>query len=371
MSESGSANRHRADAAIAIGGGRFEIAPILVHSPARDEVLVQLRASGICHTDADHLRSESTPFVMGHEGAGVVRQVGAGVQHVKPGDPVLLTWAIACGHCFQCVRGSEVLCETYGRDRGAAAPGSTQRPSGESVPRFFSLGTMSTMTVVRKEAVVLLPQDIPFTSACILGCAVMTGYGSVVNAAKVRPGSSVTVIGCGGVGLNVIQAARIAGATQIVAIDVNPGRFRLARELGATATVLADRSDRGLLQAAATVQGLCGGRGSDYAFECTGNALLGASPLACIRDGGTAVQVSGIETEVVVDMALFEWDKLYLNPLYGQCRPTIDFPALFELYRSGRLQLDSLVTRTYPLQDLAEALQHMKTGSVTKAVLAL
>lgn len=358
-------------AAVADGNGAFAIEDLALADPGPQEVRVELRAAGVCHTDADMVRTATHPFVLGHEGAGVVSAIGPDVDHVSVGDPVLLTWALACGSCFQCLRGNQTLCETYRGDRGHAHHGSTKRKNGQHVVRSFFLGTMSTATVVRREAVVPLPADIPFTSACLLGCAVMTGYGSVVNVAKVQPGTSVTVIGCGGVGLNVIQGARIAGAARIIAIDVDEERFAMARRLGATDTILADRSDERLLEAAAKVAQLCDRRGSDYAFECTAVPALGAAPLACVRNGGVAVQVSGIEQEISIDMSLFEWDKTYINPLYGKARPGVDFPILFELYRRGQLLLDELVTRTYDLDELPRAFDDMHAGRNAKGVIVL
>lgn len=360
-----------ARAAVADGRGGFAIEEIEVAAPGPQEVRVDLRASGICHTDLDAVRTTIRPFIMGHEGAGVVSAVGSEVDGVAVGDPVLLTWAIACGTCFQCVRGNQVLCENYGTERGHAHHGATTRSGGGPIDRFFTLGTMSTATLVRREAVVPLPRDLPLTSACLLGCAVMTGYGSVVNAARVRPGSSVVVIGCGGVGLNVIQAARIAGAADIVAVDVDESRFEMARRLGATETVLAHRSDTALLETAQRVIRTHGGRGCDYAFECTGVPSLGASPLAFVRNGGVAIQVSGVEQEISIDMTLFEWDKTFLNPLYGKARPAVDYPILFDLYRRGLLILDELVTRRYELDDLPQALADLEAGRNAKGVLTL
>jgi S-(hydroxymethyl)glutathione dehydrogenase/alcohol dehydrogenase len=211
----------------------------------------------------------------------------------------------------------------------------------------------------------------PFESACIMGCGVMTGYGSVVNAAKVEPGSSVVVIGCGGVGLNVIQGARIAGALTIIAIDLSETRLQMARQFGATHTLQARREDEGLKEAADQVRGMTGGRGADYAFEATANPALGAAPLAMVRHGGTAVQVSGIEQELTIDMNLFEWDKTYLNPLYGKCCPERDFPRLFGLYQSGRLLLDELVSKRYRLDQLGEAFEDMHAGRIAKGVIVM
>ena len=197
----------------------------------------------------------------------------------------------------------------------------------------------------------------------------MTGYGSVVNAAKVKAGTSVVVLGTGGVGLNVIQGARIAGAGKIIAVDINPLRLEMAKEYGATHTLLAEKTDKGLLNAAKIVKTLTNGRGADYAFECTAIPELGAAPLAMIRNAGTAVQVSGIEQEIVIDMNLFEWDKVYINPLYGKARPQIDFPILQDLYAKGDLILDKMVTKTYCLEDLAEAFLDMHAGRNAKGVI--
>lgn len=232
---------------------------------------------------------------------------------------------------------------------------------------------MSTTTVVRKEAVVPLPAEIPYTSACILGCAVMTGYGSVVNAARVRPGSTVAVIGCGGVGLNVIQGARIAGAARIIAVDIHTSRLDDAQQFGATDLVHADAADEGLRAAAREVVALLGGHGADYAFECTGIPALGVAPLSFTRDGGTVIQVSGVEQPITVDMSLFEWDKTYLNPLYGGCRPKIDFPILFDLYSRDLLLLDELVTQTYALDkaSLDQAFVDMHAGRNRKGVIRI
>jgi S-(hydroxymethyl)glutathione dehydrogenase/alcohol dehydrogenase len=208
-----------------------------------------------------------------------------------------------------------------------------------------------------------------FEAASIIGCGVMTGYGSVVNVAKVKPGSSVAVLGTGGVGLNVIQGARICGATIIIAVDISPQRLEMAKFFGATHTITADKNDAGLMQAAQQVKALTLGRGADYAFECTAIPQLGAAPLAMIRNAGMAVQVSGIEQEITIDMNLFEWDKIYINPLYGKCRPQVDFPKIVELYDNGSLLLEEMITQTYPLDDLQKAFDDMLKGKNAKGVI--
>lgn len=334
--------------------------------PGPGEVLVALRAAGVCHTDWDVKRNAKDRLVMGHEGAGVVLRVGEGVANVAPGNHVALNWAVPCGRCFQCVRGNQSICEdkpTVPRERTIFG--------GAGIRRAFALGTMATHTVVRMEACVAIDRAIPFAVAAIVGCGVMTGVGSVLNAARVEPGSSVVVIGTGGVGLNCVQGARLSGATQIIAIDVNPDRLQMARQFGATHCIQADRDDAGLLRAAEEVRKLTGGRGADYSFESTAVPELGAAPLAVIRNGGMAVQASGIETTIPFNMELFEWDKTYINPLYGKCVPTRDFPRLFALYQTGQLKLDEMVTRTYALEELDAAFADMHAGRNAKGVLLI
>jgi Zn-dependent alcohol dehydrogenase len=361
-------------AAVADAKGSFSIEAIDIHPPGHGEVRVTMKASGICHTDYDSL-NWSVHHVLGHEGAGIVESVGEGVSHVRPGDKVLLNWAIPCHECYQCQHGHQNICErnspVCGRnpDEGAAHLGATTWKGDQPLKRSFNIGTLSTHTVVRKEAVIPTTVNIPFDSACIIGCGVMTGYGSVVNAAQLQAGSSAVVLGTGGVGLNVIQACRIVGAAHIIAVDVNENRLEMAKRFGATYCILADRADQGLSKVAETVKALCGDRGADYAFECTGVPALGAAPLAMIRNAGTAIQVSGIEEAIEIDMQLFEWDKVYLNPLYGQSKPEYDFPKLLAHYQSGALLLDELVTRTYPLEDLQTAIDDMLAGRNAKGVI--
>jgi S-(hydroxymethyl)glutathione dehydrogenase/alcohol dehydrogenase len=361
-----------AKAAVADRNGFFTLEEIEVHPPQAGEVRVALKASGICHTDYDSL-NWGYHHVLGHEGAGIVESVGEGVSHVKAGDEVLLNWAIPCRACYQCQTGHQNICEKNSPvtgtnpDDGAARVGSTLW-KGAPLKRSFNIGTLSTHTVVKQQAVIPYQVKIPFESACIIGCGVMTGYGSVVNAAKLAAGSSAVVLGTGGVGLNVIQGARISGAAKIIAIDVNQQRLDMARQFGATHLVLADRADVGLTAAAEKVKLLCGGRGADYAFECTGVPALGAAPLAMVRNAGTAVQVSGIEQSIEIDMRLFEWDKIYMNPLYGMAMPEFDFPKLLDLYSQGTLKLDELITRTYALEDLQQAIDDMLAGRNAKGV---
>jgi S-(hydroxymethyl)glutathione dehydrogenase/alcohol dehydrogenase len=232
------------------------------------------------------------------------------------------------------------------------------------------LGTLSEYALVKESVVVRVQEkNLNFSAASIVSCGVMTGYGSVVNSAKLKAGSSVVVLGCGGVGLNVINACEISGAGRIIAIDINPKKLELAEQFGATDVILADRADKDLTRAAEKVKTLLEGREADYAFECTAVPALGVAPLAMIRNAGTAVQVSGIEEEITIDMRLFEWDKIYINPLYGKCRPQIDFPKLMQLYKKGVLKLDEMITREYRLDDLQQAFDDMLAGKNAKGVI--
>lgn len=363
-------SRVRSAAVVANGQEGLALEETELEAPGPMELVVETKAAGLCHTDLDAMRDATSPFVLGHEGAGIVVAIGSGVQGVGIGDHVLLTWAISCGSCFTCVAGMPVHCERLGLAHGGAHAGST-RLGMQPLPRFFQLGTMAELAVVRREAVVVLPRHIPFDLAAILGCGVMTGFGSVVNVARVEPGSSVAVIGCGGVGLSAVQGARIAGAATVVALDVDRETLSLARELGATHTLLVDPADRHLEDAAREVLGMAAGRGVDYAFECTGLPRLAASPLRLVRHGGTAVQVSGVEQTVPIDMELFEWDKRYICPLYGACRPSVDFPRLVRLWDEGQLLLDPMVSRRYTLSDHAAAFGDLERSLPGKGVLRL
>ena len=363
----------QAQAAIADGTGHFALEQIEVSEPIEDEVLVEIKAAGICHTDHASL-SWKRPLVMGHEGAGVVRSVGPQVRHVKRNDSVVLNWAIPCGTCFQCRRGEPVLCENskpayvMEPSRAHAHPKGTTL-EGKPVDRSFNLGTLSSLALVRAPAVTPLPPGIPFPSACIVGCGVMTGFGSAVNVAKVAEGSSVAVLGCGGVGLNIIQGARINRAGCIIAIDLRASSLLEAKKFGATHTIVADADDLEFQRMADAVCGLTEGRGADYAFEATAVPALAFAPLRLVRNGGMALQVSGINDPVTVPMPWFMWNKTYVTPLYGGCTPARDFPRIFEHYQRGELRLDELVTRTYRLAELGNALEDMLAGRNAKGVI--
>lgn len=362
-------------AAIGHGDGRFTLAGIVEDDPGPGEVRVRLAAAGLCHTDVASLRW-AAPLVLGHEGAGHVDAVGPGVEGLAPGMPVLLNWAIPCGDCEPCGRGDLPLCdrtletdpERYGTSRSHA--GAT-RLEGAPIQRSFNLGTFSSYAVVRAEAVVRLPDWLAPERACVLGCGVMTGVGSVLNIAGVRAGETVGVMGCGGVGLNAIQGARIAGAARIVAIDRVAERLELAKQLGATDTILADGGDGGTERVIEAVRDSTSRHGLDYVFEATGRADLAFLPLRLVRNGGTALQLSGSHGPVSATMTDFFWNKRYLTPLYGGCVPERDFPRLFDWVRSGDIELSLLTPRSYALPELGEAIDDLLAGRIVKPVVRL
>ncbi|WP_133010372.1 Zn-dependent alcohol dehydrogenase [Marinomonas flavescens] len=364
-----------AKAIISDGKGKMRLTQIQVGDPLDDEVQIQIKASGICHTDWDSIQNWNKEFIVGHEGAGVVTQVGVNVTKVQPGDHVILNWAIPCGRCFQCLEGNVHICENNSPVCGCGLKGHahSQACLHDNLPleRSFHLGTMSEYTVVKEAAVVKMDKTIPFDVASIIGCGVMTGWGSAVNAANVRAGSTVCVIGCGGVGLNTIQGAAQSGAATIIAIDINQERLDQAKFFGATAGIIVDRDDKDFNQVLLDVLALNQGRAADYAFECTAIPALGSAPLKLIRSAGTAVQVSGIEQRIDFDCELFEWDKIYINPLYGQCNPDRDFPRIISLYQSGKMKLAELVTKTYTLETLSQGFDDMLNGRIAKGVILI
>jgi S-(hydroxymethyl)glutathione dehydrogenase / alcohol dehydrogenase len=365
----------RGPAILGDGQGGFGIETIEVDPPGPGEVRVAISAAGVCHTDHASLHWPG-PLVLGHEGAGEVEAMGDGVQGLEIGQPVLLNWAIPCGSCFQCARGDESLCErTHEIDvprlgNSRAHAGAT-RWRGGALERAFHLGTFARYTLVRSEAVTPLPPGLPADIACILGCAVMTGVGSAVNVAAVKAGAAVAVLGCGGVGLNVIQGARIAGARIIVAIDRVQARLDRARELGATHALLTHEGDADHAQLIASVLALTDGRGADHAFEATGVPALAFLPLQLARNGGDALQVSGAHGVASLELTRLFWNKRYLAPLYGGCVPSRDFPRLFDWIAQGKLELASLISHRYPMDALDRAFGDMLAGRSSKGVLRI
>lgn len=365
----------RGRAVISDGKGVLELDEIVVAAPAAGEVRVRLLAAGLCRTDRASL-SWGVPLVVGHEGAGVVDEVGADIENLKAGDPVVLNWAIPCGACRQCRAERSNLCErSLGLDparlgSSAAHDGSTLWRGGP-IKRAFNLGTFADYTLVRREAVTPVPRDLAPELACLLGCGVMTGVGAVFNVAKIAPDDQVVVLGVGVLGLAAVQGCRLAGARRIIAVDTRPDRLLTAVQLGATDTLLADAEDTDGAKLRGQVLALTDGRGADVAFEATGAPGAAFLPLRLLRNAGLAVQMSGFHSEVSVGLDAFCWDKRYVTTLYGGCLPPRDFPRVFGWVQSGALRLDDPAPWFYPLEGVGKAMADTAAGLCTKSVIRL
>ncbi|MGW8374423.1 Zn-dependent alcohol dehydrogenase [Streptomyces sp. ODS28] len=335
-----------------------------VRGPGPGEVLVGIRAAGLCHSDlsvTDGTIPYPVPVVLGHEGAGVVEAVGEGVTHVAPGDAVALSTLANCGTCKECDRGRPTMCRA-----AIGRPGQPFTLDGESVYNFASNSAFSERTVVSAVQAVPLPEGVPFTSAALIGCGVLTGVGAVLNRAKVAQGETVVVIGAGGIGLNVLQGARIAGASVIVAVDANPAKEEAARRFGAThfvdASAVEDTEEavREILP-----------DGAQHAFECVGSTRLIRQAIDLLDRHGQAVLlgVPPADAEASFKVSSMYLDKSILGCRYGSSRPQHDIALYADLYRSGRLLLDELVTGTYPIEDFAKATADAEAGRLARGVL--
>lgn len=352
-------------------GGPFAVEELDLRGPERREVLVKLVASGVCHSDW-HLVTGATahplPVVAGHEGAGVVEVVGDGVCRVRPGDHVVLSWAPDCGRCFYCLRGQGNLCDTFLEPiwAGTMLDGTPRLSrSGEPVFHYCGLATFAERAVVPEESCVVIRSDISLEVAALVGCAVATGVGSVLYSADVRPGSSVVVFGCGGVGLSAIQGAVLAGARVVIGVDNVPGKLEMAARFGASATVLAGED------ALEEIVALTGGRGADYAFEAVGDPAVQRAAIAAIRPGGVAVLVGLAPVDVSTELSLAQLtrqEKTVRGSYYGSVNARRDFPLLLEMYMAGSLKLDELVTRRFKLEAINDAFRAMLDGDVARGL---
>jgi Zn-dependent alcohol dehydrogenase len=345
---------------------------IVVDSPARGEVMIKVGACGVCHSDLSATNGTipmPPPLILGHEAAGEVVEVGEGVSGFAKGDHVVSSFIYMCGRCRFCSMGRPVLCIEQGKAITTLPDGTlrTRDRNGASISIFSGCGVMAEYATLHADNLVKIDPKIPFDRAALVGCAVTTGVGAVFNTAKVSPGSSVAVFGCGGVGLNVIQGARIAGAERIVAIDTLEAKLEMAKKFGATDVVAIKPSD----DAAKILKKLTGG-GPDYAFECVGNGELAAAAYRSIRRGGLAVVVGvakpGDSTSVRTMTLPFE-EKTLTGSYFGSCVPRIDFPRMLALYSNGKLMLDELITRRYPIAEAAQAFADLESAKNARGVI--
>ena len=345
-----------------------------VEAPHAGEVKIRMAASGVCHSDLSMQNGTMLampPIVLGHEGAGVVEEVGAGVTNVRPGDHVVISWVPQCGACFFCQHDQGYLCEqaSMGMATGGLLDGTTRMTSGDqSLRQMASSGTFSEVTVVPAISVVKIPESLDLKVAALIGCGVLTGVGAAMNTADIAPGDTVAVIGCGGVGLNVIQGARIKGAAEIIAVDMNETKLALAKQFGATATVNASQGNP-----VSQIMDMTGQRGVDVAFEVIGLGPTIDQAIQLARRGGQAILVGVPKMDVMITMPAFFGAVLAAKTIkgcwYGSSNVQRDVPKLIDLYERGELKLDELISRTITLDEVNEAFDAMKTGEVARSVI--
>ncbi len=345
----------------------MEIEEVTVSKPGPREVLVRVAAVGLCHSDLHVLEGDlpmPLPTILGHEGAGIVEQVGSEVRNVKPGDHVIVCLTFHCGHCEQCHGGNVHRCYPAEAARAADEPPRLFR-GGEHFTQFMNTGSFAEMMLVHESGCVAIRKDMPFDRACLIGCGVTTGFGAAVRAANVRAGETVAVVGCGGVGLSAINGAAIAGAGRIIAVDREPSKLDMARQFGATDGVDASKGD-----VVEQVRELTGGRGVDHAIEAIGLKQTIEDCFKMLAKGGMATVVGVARSDVKIELtalALLQ-EKRLQGCMMGGVRPVIDMPRYVELYMQGRLKLDLLISQRLRLDEINRGFEDMRGGKLARSV---
>jgi S-(hydroxymethyl)glutathione dehydrogenase/alcohol dehydrogenase len=346
-------------------GAPLEIAEIDLPDPGPGQVRVRLAAAGVCHSDlslSNGTMRVPVPAVLGHEGAGTVVAVGEGVTHIRPGADVVLNWAPSCGSCHACSLGEVWLCANA---LNGAADVYAHTADGTDLHPGLNVAAFAEETVVPAGCVLPLPKGVPLTDAALLGCAVLTGYGAVHHSARVRPEETVAVYGVGGVGLAALQAARIAGASRIIAVDVSPEKEELARAAGATDYLVASENT------AREIRALTDKQGVDVAVECVGRAITIRTAWDSTRRGGrtTVVGIGGKDQQVTFNaLEMFHWGRTLSGCVYGNSNPAVDLPVLADHVRAGRLDLAALVTERIGLEGIPAAFENMLAGKGGRAL---
>lgn len=353
-------------------GSGFVIEELDLQAPKAGEVLVKIAASGVCHSDyhvMDGTTKHPMPCVCGHEGAGVVEAVGPNVSRTQVGDHVVLSWAPDCGDCFYCLHGQPNLCETFTEPiwAGTMLDGTPRLSlNGEPVYHYCGLASFAEYAVVPQESCIPIRKDVPLEVASLVGCAVATGVGAAMYTAQVCPGESVVIYGAGGIGLNIVQGALLCGASTIITVDTNQSKMQTARDFGATHALIAGGDS---LEA---IRDLTGGRGADHVFEAVGLPAVQETAFEAVRPGGTLTLVglspmgSGTNLPGAV---ITRQEKVIRGSYYGSVNAHRDFPLFIDLYASGRLQLDAMVSQKYPLEDINAAYDAMLGGGVARGVI--
>ncbi len=362
-------------AAVAIAAGEpLEITEIDVEGPRAGEVLVRIVATGVCHTDAFTLSGEDPeglfPAILGHEGGGIVEAVGAGVTSVKPGDHVIPLYTPECGECSFCTSGKTNLCQAIRVTQGQGLmPDGSSRFSlnGSQVFHYMGTSTFSEFTVLPEIALAKVNPAAPLDKICLLGCGITTGIGAVLNTAKVEPGASVAVFGLGGIGLSVIQGAVMAGAEQIIGVDLNPDKFAMAKALGATDFINPAEHDAPIQD---VVVDYTDG-GVDYSFECVGNTDLMRSALECCHKGwgeSVIIGVAGAGQEISTRPFQLVTGRVWRGTAFGGVKGRSQLPGMVEQYLDGAIKVDEMVTHTMPLDDINQAFDLMHAGKSIRSV---
>ena len=356
-------------AIMAAVGDPLVIDEVTLDPPGPGKVRVSITASGVCHSDLsliDGTMPQATPSVLGHEGAGIVTECGPGVSGLSEGDHVILSWIAPCRHCRYCLGGQPTLCE-HGMDHAFAGPYGTWR--GAPVLAGLGTATFATETVVPADAAVRIDPSFPLDLAALVGCAVVTGVGAVINAARVQPGEHVAIIGCGGVGLAAVQGACVAGAARVIAVDIVPAKLKMAEANGATDTI-----DASSVEPISAVRDLTGGQGVDHAIEVVGLSSTITQAYGMARRGGTVTVVGAGRFDDPVSIAamnLMVDAKKIQGCVYGSADPARDFPRMIELVRAGSLDLERLVTRRIKLDEVNAAFDAMRNGEVARSLIEL
>ena len=343
-------------------GAPVVVEDVGVADPGEGEVRIAIHSAGLCHSDISAINGTygtPTPTVIGHEGAGYVEAVGAGVKSVKEGDAVVLSTLANCGHCRECDTGHPTLC---------VQPAMGRKPftfRGEPAFQFANASTFAERTLVPESSAIPVPKEIPMAQAALIGCGIITGVGAVLNRARVETGDTMAVFGAGGIGLNIIQGGVLAGATKIIAVDLLPSKLEWAKDFGATHIVDGRAGD-----AVEQVKELTGGRGVKHAFEAVGHVKAIEQALDALAPGGTMtiVGVTGIGVKAEFVANALRLDKAIQGCRYGTARPQHDFPMLADLYLGGRLKIDELITRHYALDDINTAMEHLEAGELARGV---
>ena len=350
--------------------GRLEIEEIDIDSPAPREVLIETKAAGLCHSDLHFMEGSyphPCPTVLGHESAGVVLEVGSDVDYVQPGDHVITCLSAFCGYCERCLAGFPSTCINKNTElvRKAGRPSRLTR-NGEDIHHFLHLSSFAEQMLVHEHALVKISKDMPFDKAALIGCGVTTGLGAVFRTAKVRPGETAVVIGCGGIGLSAVQGARIAGANRVIAVDMVSSKLELAQQLGATHVIDASKDN-----AVEVVKEMTDGLGVPYAFEAVGTKTTAEQCFQMLGRGGKAVVIGLIPVGTMIEVHGVDLidEKTLTGSNMGSNQFRTDMPRFVDMYLDGRLKLDEMVSQHISLDEINEGFDEMKTGKVARSVI--